>query len=232
MSHIQNLHSAMKYLLSLSLTLLCLQPMFGQIKFGPRVAISSSGISSTDLILRNGQDVEELSLKLQESTPQYQFGVFTRLSLGPVFLQPELLLSTSKVTYLYQDLDAPVLDPSGTPTEDGVATLLSERDFDLEIPAMVGLKMGFLRIQGGPVYRMNLGTKSDLRNIEGIGRTFKEASMGMQAGFGLDLGEKVVIDVKYQLDLRRTQDEITFLGNTHRVSQHGGRLVAGLGVAF
>ncbi|MEM7371071.1 MAG: porin family protein [Bacteroidota bacterium] len=214
----------MKYLMSLGLCLLFLQPAFSQFKIGPRVAISSSGISANDLVIRNGQDVEELSLRLQESTPQYQFGVFSRFTLGPVFIQPELLVSTSRADYAISIMDF----NTGIATED----ILTERDFDLEVPMMAGLKLGPVRVQGGPVYRVNLGNTSELKQLEGIGRSFKEASLGMQAGLGLDLGKKVAFDLKYELDLKQTQDEITFLGNTHQVSRHGGRLVAALGVAF
>jgi hypothetical protein len=214
-------HRLFQAVFALSLIAFVAAPASAQnLKFGPRFGIASSGIEASSLNIKNGDDLDALRIQLQESSPEYQIGAFARVSLFGLYLQPEALITTSKASFAYEDLI------------NGGTQQLTERRVNLEVPIMAGLKLGPFRVQGGPVYRMNLANSSELSQIDGLSRSFREAKVGLQAGVGLDLGKKIVVDLKYEGDLSGTRDELTIFGQTHEVSEHGGRLVGSVGISF
>lgn len=190
------------------------------LKFGPRFGIASSSVEVEDFIASSPNNLESLKISLQEASPEYQLGVFGRVSLLGLYVQPEVLLTTSSVRYLYEDI-------TNASTE-----TLKEQYFRLEMPLMAGIKLGPFRANAGPVYRMNLGTASELRDIQGLTRRFDESSVGLQAGVGLDLGKKVVLDLRYEGTLGDSQDDITLFGQTHALSSQKGQVVASMGISF
>jgi len=117
--------------------------------------------------------------------------------------------------------------------EEGVATEdFSERRLGLEMPVMVGIKLGPVRANAGPVFRTGIANYSELTQVSDYGRKFRESQAGLQAGIGFDLGKKVILDFRYEIDLSATRDDIEILGQTHELSQHGGQLSASLGYSF
>ena len=189
-------------------------------KLGPKFSVSSSGISGTDFQVQNLQDLRELQVSLQEASPEYHVGIFSRLTLLGFYIQPELALTTSRVSYLVEDL-------TGGGTE-----AANEQYLGLEMPIMAGIKLGPFRANAGPVYRMNLTSVSDLADVQGFGRRFQESTLGLQAGVGLDLGKKIVLDLRYETNLNRPTDEVTVFGQTHKLSEYSGQWVAGIGIAL
>ncbi|MDX2249003.1 MAG: porin family protein [Bacteroidia bacterium] len=191
-----------------------------KLKFGPRVGVSSAGVELDDLIIKDANDVEQLKLTLQNSTPEYQFGAFARVQLLGAYVQPELLFTTSASTYQVEDATT------------GDISDRTERFYNVEIPVIAGLKLGPLRAQAGPVFRTQLGNKSDLVDVDNYIRKFKESSVGVQAGIGIDLGKKIVLDVKYEPNLGRFRDEITILGTTYPMSDRKSQLIFAAGYSF
>ncbi|MCI4671052.1 MAG: PorT family protein [Bacteroidia bacterium] len=189
-------------------------------KIGAKAGISTSGISSDDLSIRSTDDLQDLKISLQNSSPEYQLGLFTRLNLAGLYVQPELMFTTSSVEYLLEDF------------RDGTSDPLYEQYFGLEMPIMAGIKLGPFRANAGPVFRTNLGSVSEITQLSGYGRKFRESQMGIQAGFGFDLGKKLILDFRYEVDLSETRDEITIFDQTHELSKHGGQLSVGLGYSF
>ncbi|MEZ4777240.1 MAG: outer membrane beta-barrel protein [Bacteroidia bacterium] len=191
-----------------------------KLKFGPRVGISSAGVELNDLIIKDANDVQQLKLTLQNSTPEYQMGVFARVQLLGLYVQPELLFTTAASTYEVTD------------AQTGDVSERTERYYNVEIPVIGGLKLGPLRAQGGPVFRTQLGNKSDLANIDNYGRKFSESTVGFQAGVGIDLGKKIVLDLKYEPNLGRFRDDVTIMGNTYAISDRKSQLIFAAGYSF
>ncbi|WNJ16697.1 outer membrane beta-barrel protein [Pontibacter sp. G13] len=189
-------------------------------KFGPRIGVASSGVGLQDLLIQDMDDLDRLKVSLQESSPEYQLGFFARVKLLGLYIQPEALITTSKFSYLVEDI---------VNSGDEVVT---ERRFGLEVPINAGIKLGPLRLQAGPVYRMTLSSPTEVANLVAMKRNFADATVGLQAGVGLDLGKKIVLDLKYEANLSSVTDEITVFGSTHQLSDHGGQLVGALGIAF
>lgn len=191
-----------------------------KIKFGPRVGVSSPGVELNDLIIKDASDLQALKLTLKDASPEYQAGVFARVQLLGIYVQPEVLLSTSSIT----------LETEGATAAE--AAPRTEKYYNVEVPVMAGIKMGPVRAQAGPVFRAQLGNRSELVDIDGYGRKFQENGIGIQAGVGLDLGKKLTMDLKYEANFGMLKDEVTILGNTYELSQRKPQLVFAVGYSL
>ena len=75
---------------------------------------------------------------------------------------------------------------------------------DLDIPVLFGTKLGPLRAMAGPYVRMAFDGEA-INDTGARESMFETARYGYQAGLGLDLGKRIVIDLRY---------EGTFAGNS------------------
>lgn len=190
--------------------------------FGPRVGFgfNTQAFEGQSWEFTSPSDLNDLRLSLQDASPETQLGMYGRIGFGGMYLQPEILLTTQSVKYLLEDING-----------DG-EEVLDERNYHLAVPIMAGVKLGPFRAQAGPVYRARLASLSDLTDIEGMDRRYATSTLGVQAGLGLDLGRKVALDVRYETGLLQGRDEVTFLGQTHDLSQQTGQLVTSIGISF
>lgn len=185
------------------------------LKFGPRIGIASSPFDVQDI-----ENINDIAVTFQEGSPEYQVGAFARVALFGVFIQPEFLFTTASASYLVEDL------------KNGGSEIFDEQYYHVELPVMAGIKLGPIRLQGGPVYRLNLGNSSDFFSAEGFSRRFANSTVGVQTGIGLDIGRKLVFDLKYELPLAAASDDITILGQTHTLSNRGAHAVVSMGISF
>ena len=140
-------------------------------QLGPRIALSSSRI------------------KLDTNFPEYynpkfsfgaQIGVVGRMQLPIVYIQPELLLTTSGIKYTNSDTD------------------YSLRYSKLELPIMVGTTvMGIGRIQLGPIISLLINARENSVNVS---KDYERLTVGLQAGIGVDI-YKFILDLKYETNL-------------------------------
>ena len=172
-----------------------------QIDFGPRVALTSTTMSLSE----NLNEVQEGDAEFG-----YQFGVFLRFKvpiLG-LYAQPELLFSSpnSTISVNNQDLD------------------LSFNQIDL--PVMIGGKIGPLRINAGPSFRFLTNAESDFAGtVNDVKENYKDVTVGYQAGIGIDV-LRFVIDLKYEGSFGDVNDgfslpggQVTFDQVDQRVNQ-------------
>ena len=140
--------------------------------FGPRVSLISTSLSIED----NITSVQEGSAEFG-----YQFGVYSRLSLGESFmLMPELLFTNTSA----------VVSQNNTQID-----LNFNR---IDVPVLVGVKFLFFRLQAGPSFSFLTNAESDVSGtIEDISDNYKSTTVGYQAGVGMDLLNLFSIDLKY-----------------------------------
>ncbi len=184
-------------------------------KFGPRVGVASSPLSMDDI-----DNIGDFAISFQEGSPEYQAGAFARLELLGLYVQPEFLFTTASASFLVEDL------------QNGGTEIFDEQYYHVEMPMMAGIKLGPIRLQGGPVYRLNLGNSSDFFTADGFTRRFNNSTVGLQTGVGLDIGKKIIFDLKYELPLSDASDDISILGQTHELSNRGSHFVASMGISF
>jgi hypothetical protein len=152
-------------------------------------------------------------------------GLFARLNLGKLYLQPELLFSMRGVDVTYRFNPIPLASGQTEP-EKLVDTKIRVNSFDL--PVMVGYKIlelpfaGNLRILGGPVFMFTAssnttdafqeqvnkvreaGTNPSLKKVEDI---FSTANVGFQVGAGIDI-TKLTFDARFELPITKLSKDL------------------------
>ncbi len=118
----------------------------------------------------------------------YVFGGYVRIGRA-FFVQPEVLFSSKggKVEILQ----------NGTPVNVDV------KFSQIDIPVLIGHKFGPLRLNAGPMASLNVASGSSLGDAlkqytsQNISNTINQATIGYQAGVGLDLGS-FNVDLRYE----------------------------------
>jgi hypothetical protein len=184
-----------KLILSLALLAFALTGYSQGFSLGPKV-----GLSQTNLDFKKDQ------FKNGDSKFGYHVGLFARIGLGPLYLQPEVLYTQTQGQFSF---------------DKGVGAIEEyEADFNrVDIPVMLGFKMfNFLRIQAGPIASINVNSElkdaaNTVQNVE-----FKDATIGYQAGLGFDIGN-LIIDAKYESSLDEISGNVGNLSTDQRVNQ-------------
>ena len=213
----------MKKLLVLSLCFMAVQlatTNAQSFKYGIRGGISTPDIKPSDVdSIRIVEGTNTFKLKLTDANYGFHVGAWGRFTFSKIYIQPELLFNSSKVQYRYGRLNS---------TIDSVK---SETFRNLDIPIMVGTKLGSFRINAGPVAHIRLSGSSDLTNTAGYSEKFKSSTWGYQAGIGFDAGA-VGIDLRYEGNFDNFGNHITFGGKTYEFSKAPSRFIASVAIAF
>jgi len=196
-------------------------PSYGQFKLGFRIGTSSQDLTPDQLIVKDGNNNDNLGIKLDNANYGIHVGFFAQFHGKNFFVQPEVLYNASRVDYRLDDLGDIGI----------VQDLFTETYQNLDIPVNMGLRLGPLRLQGGPIARVFIGSDSQLNDIQGYDPQFAKLAFGWQAGVGLDIW-KFIMDVKYEGNFSQWGDHFRFFGEDYSFDQSPGRLVVSLGIAF
>lgn len=208
--------------LLLSMTLiLSASHVFGQIEFGLKAGVSTLDLTDSELSITT-PSAEALKLSIADANYGFHFGLYSRIKLLNIYIEPAVLFNSSQINYTLQE---------GIFDESVVTTTKTEKFEKLDIPVLVGIKMGFLRLQAGPVARLHINSISDLTDIDGYSQRFKSATYGFQLGAGLDI-LNVRLDVNYEGNLSKVGDHIVIDGESYTFGESPSRLVASIGYRF
>jgi len=163
-----------------ALSLLLTYSASAQLDFGLR---AGAGLSSPRI--ENFKENATISdFKHDASELGYQVGVYTRVKLMSFFVQGELYFSqiNQSAVATYAALNAPpkTIDLSFS---------------RIDLPILLGVKLGPVRIMGGPMFSANFNDISGNLNDD-----LNAASVAYQVGLGLEF-RKLFIDLRYQAGL-------------------------------
>lgn len=193
-----------------------------QIKYGLKVGVSTPDIKPADVnAFRFKSGTDSFSIKINDANYGFHVGGWVRLKLGSVYLQPEVLFNSAKVQYNLKKVRGTALADS----------LRSERFNNLDVPIMVGFKLGSFRINGGPVAHIHLNGDSDLSDLADYKSNFQSATWGYQAGIGLDFG-KLGLDLRYEGNFNNYGSHITFGGNSYEFNKAPSRMTLAAAFTF
>jgi hypothetical protein len=199
------------------LTLFCFMiiPAFAQLDFGIKGGLNLTNISA-DVLAGDYYIQSKPGSKIG-----YHGGVFLRASLFGIYLQPELLLTSvaSEFTVTDQSVDPPLEE------------LANQRIGRVDIPVLVGVRLGTLRLGAGPVGSIIVSNKSDLTDITGYEAKLKSATIGYQLGVGLDVW-KLCFDIRYEGNLSKLGDHIDIGGSTVNLDSRARQVIFSLGYRF
>jgi len=196
-----------------------------QIKFGIKGGITSTSIKADDVYNINETDVDELVVKGKNSKIGFQGGIFTRITILKLYVQPELLFtSTSAEVEVTQFLNDEVQ-----------STDVFEQKFrQIDFPILVGYKFGPARVQLGPVGSIMLSSDPALDKIDNIEvkEEFNGATWGYQVGVGLDIFKKLTFDLKYEGSLSKLGDGVTIGGEVQDFDSRNNKFIFTVGWIF
>jgi len=161
------------------------------------------GLSSTQVNFEGDQLVPS------DAQLGYHLGVFARFGGIGFFVQPEVLFTQTSGKF---KLELPPLS--------SVSPTLYEAKFNrLDVPVMAGFRLlKIIRVMAGPIASFNIDSA-----LENAGKTvqnidFKNATLGYQAGVGVDLGN-LSFEGKYEGGLSKFTENVGTYTADNRINQ-------------
>jgi len=162
-----------------------------------------AGLSSTQV------DFEGDQLVPRDAQLGYHLGVFARFGGVGFFVQPELLFTQTSGQFKLEVPPASSTSPANY-----------EAKFNrLDVPVMAGFRiLKIIRVMAGPIASFNIDSSlkeagTTVQNID-----FKKATLGYQAGVGLDIGT-LSIEGKYEGGLSNFTENIGAYTADNRLNQ-------------
>jgi hypothetical protein len=188
---------------------------YAQVRFGFRAGLSTSQLTS-ETIQQSG-----VSVAIKDANYGFHIGVFGRAKLGERwYLQPEAVFNSTSVDFQVTDFGEGFVDK-----------VLTEKYRNLEIPLMLGYKLGPLRFEAGPTGQVYVASKSELEEIGSYDRRFNDFTLGYQAGAGLDIW-KITLDLRYGGNFQKFGEHMSIGGEQINFSQRPARWLMTVGFSF
>jgi len=210
----------MKKIILLLISVFTLSSIYAQdIEFGICGGINSSTLDMEDFIIDNqGGTGSQYMVSALSSRTGFHFGAVAEISMLSFYAQPELLF-----TSLGGDVEI---------TENGSTSIENITINRLDLPIMVGRKLGPLRLGVGPVASYILKAESVFEEVTNVTpETLKKASWGVQAGVGISLG-RLAIDAKYEFGLSKLGDGVTVGGQAYNFDSRTKQWIFSLAFYF
>jgi hypothetical protein len=186
-------------LLSLSVTAIS----FGQARLGIRGGINTSQLKSDEVIMTDDYKISFPKYAMLG----YHVGLIGQIQLFNFFIQPEALYTVTR-----NDINVYDLNSANPENADPLTQTLNRLDF----PILLGLKSKAFKVEIGPVITFLISDDSDLEKITNYDMQRNKATVGFQAGIGLDI-KKLSFDVKYEGSLSKLGNSIN-LGHGERMA--------------
>jgi opacity protein-like surface antigen len=205
----------MKKIIVIVLALVLAAPLFSQLKFGIKAG-ASTDFTFTDQTIQ-GTNVDVVLQNAKDAEWGLIGGVFMRAAIAGFYIQPELLLATATNSVTYEDIEA-----------GGAPVVYNQKFNKLNIPVLLGLEVGPLRINAGPAASVMISDPKEI--IEGA--TYKRVTFGYQAGVGIDLLKRLTLDLRYEGNLNQFGDEIEIADQTFTLDDRTGAILIHVGLIF
>lgn len=192
-----------------------------QIKLGVLGGISTSDIPGEELLILNKMDLDAFTLSAKEAEYGFHFGAFIRGQIGSFFIEPAIIFNSNSVDYSLEEV-------SGDQTFN---TIKNETYQYLDMPLIVGLKYGILRLGAGPVGHVFIDSSSELFDVKGYRQKFDQMTWGWQALVGLDIW-MIRLDVRYEGNFNKSGEHFEFFGHQYNFDKSPSRWIASAGISF
>ncbi|TAL73587.1 MAG: PorT family protein [Bacteroidetes bacterium] len=212
----------MKRLSAIVLIVLMSVPAFSQIKFGLKAGVSTSSLSMPTIKTVTSGTTSYTVEALTNAKYGFHGGAFVRLSLLGIYLQPELLFSTRTNEYTVVKLGT-------TP----VSNVVKQSFNKLDIPVMLGFKLGPVRLNAGPAGSLLINSPKELIDSPDYKSIYSRMTIGYQAGLGIDVLNILTVDLRYEGSLKKYQNQIENLTGTKvNLDDRANAFLLSLGLIF
>ncbi len=186
----------MKKLILMTIAVFIVLPGMAQLNFGIKAGVSSTSITMDDIKSVSSGVHDYTVEKLEGMNYGFHGGAFLRLKLLKFFVQPELLFSTRTNEYKVTEVLTSDVEE------------VKQNFSKIDIPVIVGVKLGPARINAGPVGSFLINTPKELIDDPDLEAIYGKMSFGYQAGAGLDIFNKLTVDLRYEGSLKKYQTKI------------------------
>jgi hypothetical protein len=163
-------------------------------------------------------------LQSDESFQGFHIGAFARIKVFSFYIQPELYFNIAGGNVLIEE-DQGI---GGT-----IETVKQVKYNKIDLPVLVGLKLGPLRLNAGPFASVVLSEDNGISDIiPELESLSKSATIGYQAGAGLDLFKFLTLDYRYEGGLSKYGDKLTVGGNDYPLDSRGNMHIISVGIMF
>jgi opacity protein-like surface antigen len=192
----------MKKLFAIVFVALVTIPAFSQLNFGLKAGVSTTSLSMPTIKTITSGTTSFTVDALSSAKYGFHGGVFVRVTLFSFFIQPEVLFSTRTNEYTV------------TNVQTTVATVEKQNFNKLDIPVMVGFKLGPLRLNAGPSGSLLINSPKAIISDPDFKSNYNKMTIGYQAGLGFDLFNRITFDLRYEGSLKKYQNQIQNLAGT------------------
>ena len=141
---------------------------------------------------------------LEDASWGFHGGIFMRLKLLALYVQPELVFASNTYDYTVK-----------TATLTATLTEVKSQTFNrISVPLLVGFKLGPLRLNAGPAASIQMGSPEALIDDPNFEEMYKGAVWGFQAGIGIDLLKRLTLDARYAGGLGEKFGDVVTIGGT------------------
>ncbi len=211
----------MKKLLVVTFMVLIAFPALAQVDFGLKAGVSSTSITMDDIKTISSGTQQYTVEKLEGMNFGFHGGLFVRLKVLKLFVQPELLFSTRTNEYKVTDVLTSDVEE------------VKQNFSKIDIPVIVGVKLGPARINAGPVGSFLINTPKELIDDPDLEAIYGKMSFGYQAGVGIDVLNKLTVDLRYEGSLKKYQTKIeNALGTQVNLDDRPNAILLSLGLMF
>ncbi len=211
----------MKKILLLAFLVCGLASAQAQFNWGVRLGVSTTDLNPNDIKILDENGLDRFNLALKEARYGVHGGLVFTFQKNNLLIQPEILLNSNKVDYTISDAQNP----------GAVDSIASEKYQYLDVPVLLGLKLGPLRLHGGPVGHIYINSTSELEGLDGYIDRFEPFTLGYQVGAGLTIW-KLMIDVRYEGNFTKFGDHFEFFGNQYQFDESPARFLFSVGFLF
>jgi hypothetical protein len=208
-----------KLLIVLAVFLFATQVAEAQLfQYGLKGGIGFSNLKFSDVSgIEDGDDV--YSLVTGDAVTGYHIGLQTRIKVAMIFIQPELYFNAggASVEQVY---------------ENGPTEILNIKYSSIDLPVLVGVKLGPVRLMLGPTGSYVLSGENELTSLD-PDYTMLSSSMtwGWQGGIGVDLS-RFTIDARYDGALSKFGESISIGGKDYALDASPNQFIISLGFWF
>lgn len=201
--------------------LIAVVPMSAQFDFGLKGGLNSTRLKLDEIV----NDVGGTSYSLEglsEASYGFHVGGFVRLTLFGLIVQPEVVFTSSGAEVKVTD----ILDGGSLPE-------IKQQDFKkLDVPIMIGGKVGPLRIMAGPSASITIDGPEALIDDADYEELYRGATFGYQAGVGVDILKTLTLDVRYEGNLSRFGNGVKIGNQDFDFDSRPNSFIFSLGLMF
>ena len=208
-----------KLLIVIAVSLFAIQVAEAQLfQYGLKGGIGFSNLKFSDVSgIEDGGDV--YSLVTGDAVAGYHIGVQTRIKVAMIFIQPELYFNAGGaiVEQVY---------------ENGPTELLNINYNSIDIPVLVGVKLGPVRLMLGPTGSYVLSGENELTTLDpDYSMLSSSMTWGWQGGIGVDLS-RFTIDARYDGALSKFGESISIGEKNYALDASPNQFIISLGFWF